>query len=164
MICEVRNQSILREKSMLKQILGATALVSIAVTTGCAKPYVADLYSDFSGEWTLKWLKNDSLHPVSLAQDGKVLTGIYTNSEDVSCSISGKYKDTSKIKLLIDCPDWDIKLYGVGSQKDTAIGGHYIQEIGFFKKLFKPANKGDFVMLKNKQAPVAAAAAEKKGS
>jgi hypothetical protein len=150
---------------MLKQILGAAALVSIAATTGCAKPYVADLYSDFSGEWTLKWVKNDSLHPVSLAQEGKVFTGIYTNSEDISCSISGKYKDIAKVKLLIDCPDWEIKLYGVGSQKDTAISGHYIQKkIGFFKKLnpFKPTNKGDFVMLKNK--PVVAQTTEKKGS
>jgi hypothetical protein len=150
---------------MLKQILGAAALVSIAVTTGCAKPYVADLYSDFSGEWTLKWVKNDSLHPVSLSQEGKVLTGIYTNSEDVSCSISGKYKDIAKVKLLIDCPDWDIKLVGVGSQKDTALSGRYKQKIGFFKKLinpFKPTNKGDFVMLKNK--PVVAQTTEKKGS
>ena|SRR5690349_16014573 len=149
---------------MFKRMLGAVAIASLAAASGCAKPYVSDLYSDFSGEWTLKWVKNDSLHPISLAQKENVLTGIYTNSEDVSCSISGKYKDISKIKLLIDCPDWDIKLMGAGSQKDTAISGRYVQKMGFFKRLnpFKPTNKGDFVMLKNK--PVVAVATEKKGS
>ena len=149
---------------MLKQILGATALISIAVTTGCTKLYVSDLYSDFSGEWTLKWVKNDSLHPVSLSQEGKVLSGIYTNSEDVSCPISGKYTDVSNIKLLIDCPDWEIKLYGAGSQSDTAISGHYKQKKLGLNKInpLKFPNKGDFVMLKNK--PAVAQATEKKGS
>jgi hypothetical protein len=143
---------------MLKRIFGAAALVSMAVTTGCVKPYVADLHFDYSGEWTLRWVKSDSRHPVSLAQKDNQLAGIYTNTNDESCTISGKENTRRVLKLKIECPGWAVKIKGAGSQNGTAVSGRYKQIKGFFKPI---GEEGDFVMLKNK--PAVAAANEKKG-
>src|SRR5688572_7255154 len=122
---------------MLKQILGAAALVSIAVTTGCAKPYVADLHFDYSGEWTLRWVKSNSRHPVSLAQKDNQFSGIYTNDNDESCTISGEENARRALKLEIVCPGWTIKMKGYGSQNGTAVSGTYKST----------GTRGDFVML-----------------
>jgi hypothetical protein len=131
--------------------MGIKSLAAIALAlliAGCSKvitTYVPDVHYDYSGEWTLKWLDSDSRHPVSLAQKQNDLTGIYTNAEDVACSISGTHARTLKASLKIDCPDWDIRLDGVISQKGTVISGRYQGE----------GNNGNFVLLKNKPVSVA---------
>jgi hypothetical protein len=143
---------------MFKRMLGAVAIASLAAASGCAKPYVADLHFDYSGEWTLKWIKSNSRHPVSLAQKNNELSGIYTNANDESCTISGKENTRRTLKMEINCPGWVLKMKGTGSQNGTAISGSYKQT----KDIFKPiGEKGDFVMLKNR--PVIAEATGKKG-
>jgi hypothetical protein len=135
---------------MLKRAL---AVVAITLAVGCSEvltTYVPDVYFDYSGEWTLKWVNSDSHHPVSLAQKGHDLSGIYTNAEDIACSISGKHTLDLKVTLALDCPEWDISMDGISTQKGTVISGHYEA----------PSNSGKFILFKNVPAP---AVAENKG-
>ncbi len=137
---------------MFKQAL---TLIAVTLAAGCSEvltTYVPDVRYDYSGEWTLKWVNSDSRHPVSLAQKGNELSGIYTNSEDLSCSITGSHTRELKITLVIDCPEWDIGMEGISTQKGTVFSGNYQA----------PGNNGKFMMFKNK--PVVAEVAAKKGS
>ena len=130
------------------------AIALALLPAGCAKKeiaYIPDIRYDYSGEWTLKWVDSDSRHPVSLAQKENSLSGIYTNTDDEACSMTGSHNSDLEIALLIDCPEWDINLNGIGTQKGTAISGHYEGSNG---------SAGKFLLLKNK--PVVAEAKEKK--
>lgn len=132
----------------------SAAIALALLTAGCAKKeitYIPDIRYDYSGEWTLKWVDSDSRHPVSLAQKENSLSGIYTNTEDEACSITGSHNRDLKIALLIDCPEWDINLNGISTQKGTAISGRYKGSNG---------SAGKFLLLKNR--PVMAEAKEKK--
>jgi hypothetical protein len=134
------------------------AAIALTLMAGCSSSnvqtaFVPDVYFDYSGEWTLKWVDSESHHPVSLAQKENVLSGIYTNAEDVSCSISGAHTRQLEISLDIDCPDWDISMHGISTQKGTVITGRY-EAAG---------NDGKFLLFKNKPMPVAEAK-EKKGA
>jgi hypothetical protein len=137
---------------MYKQAL----VIAIALTAGCAEVptvYVPDVQFDYSGEWTLKWVNTDSHHPVSLAQKENDLSGIYTNAEDIACSIAGTHTRELKVSLKIDCPAWDISMNGISTQKGTVISGDYEGE----------GKSGKFMLFKNKPVPVAEATV-KKGS
>lgn len=131
------------------------AIALILSAAGCSKTvttYIPDVQYDYSGEWTLKWVDSDSRHPVSLAQKETVLSGIYTNAEDVACSVSGNHARNLEVELAIDCPQWDISLNGISTQKGTVITGRYEGE----------GKAGTFILLKNK--PVQATEAKEKKS
>ncbi|HEY3486827.1 MAG TPA: hypothetical protein VGL10_02070 [Gammaproteobacteria bacterium] len=136
---------------MFKQ---ACTAIALTLTAGCSAvtAYVPDVHYDYSGEWTLRWLDSNSRHPLSLAQKEHDLSGIYTNSDDVSCSVSGEHRNDLTVDLKIDCPAWDIELAGLSTQNSTVISGEYRGE----------GNAGEFVMIKHKPQPAPAAAAEVK--
>ncbi|HEX5056094.1 MAG TPA: hypothetical protein VFX02_06315 [Gammaproteobacteria bacterium] len=137
------------------RVFPLAAFALTLLTAGCAKKeitYIPDIHYDYSGEWTLKWVDSDSRHPVSLAQKESSLSGIYTNTEDEACSISGSHDRDLKIALQIDCQEWNINLNGISTQKGTAISGRYKDSNG---------SRGKFLLLKNR--PVIADAKQKKG-
>jgi hypothetical protein len=126
------------------RIFPPAAIALALLIAGCAKKemtYIPDTRYDYSGEWTLKWVDSDSRHPVSLAQKENSLSGIYTNTEDEACSITGSHNRDLEIALLVDCPEWDINLNGISTQKGTAISGRYKDSNG---------NTGKFLLLKNR--------------
>lgn len=132
----------------------SAAIGLILLATGCSKTvttYIPDVQYDYSGEWTLKWVDSDSRHPVSLAQKENTLSGIYTNAEDIACSVTGIHARDLEVELVIDCPQWDISMNGISTQKGTVISGKYAGE----------GKAGTFVMLKNKPAPTAETKAKK---
>jgi hypothetical protein len=110
---------------MIRKLLAASV---ISIVAGCAgsTPDIPDILVDYSGNWTVKWLSNNSLNSMTLAQKAGQLSGTYSNDLGESCPVTGEYhSDNRDIEISIECPGWSIDLTGFGSQNGSMITGNY---------------------------------------
>jgi hypothetical protein len=108
-------------KSIAAFWLTAVLVAAPALTNG------ADSRVDYAGDWTVRWLSNDSLNALSLTQSGDTFAGKYTSDDGEECAVSGSYvANVHAIKLRIVCKKWDIKMDGYGSADGKLIAGKYL--------------------------------------
>lgn len=89
-------------------------------------PKVINSDFNFSGSWTVRWLSNDSLNPMTLNQDAFKFSGHYVNDLQDNCSVSGELEPSSQfIKFLVKCPKWDIQMEGFSTLDGRTIVGEY---------------------------------------
>jgi hypothetical protein len=83
--------------------------------------------SSLSGNWTVRWLSNDSRNPMTLNQNTINFTGQYVNDSKDNCDVSGDLDPTSHlIKLQVKCPKWDIQMEGFPTLDGKIIVGEYL--------------------------------------
>jgi hypothetical protein len=86
-----------------------------------------ELTTDLSGNWTVRWLSNDTYNPMFLTQAKEILSGTYTNDKKDYCSVSGKFNPNSNtITLQIVCQEWKIRMEGFSSLDRKLIVGSYL--------------------------------------
>ncbi len=112
---------------MKRNLLFIAVLLMASATLGITLSQSGELVTDFSGNWTVRWLSNDTYNPMSLTQTEEILSGTYTNDEKDSCSVSGRFTaDSSSIILQIVCPKWNIQMEGFSSLDRKLIVGNYL--------------------------------------
>ncbi|MFZ1982649.1 MAG: hypothetical protein WAU61_15205 [Smithella sp.] len=125
----------------MKKIIMTVLIINAFGILGLAASIFAGDVTDYSGMWAVTWLDNNTRNPMSLNQNKDQLTGIYTNDNKESCSVTGEYiKSNRQILLSIKCPAWGIQMDGIPSLDGKTIEGKYVAY---------GTSAGKFIMAKN---------------
>jgi hypothetical protein len=125
----------------MKKIMMTVLIINAFGILGLAASISARDITDYSGMWAVTWLDNNTRNPLSLNQNEDQLTGIYTNDNKESCSVTGEYiKSNRQILLSIVCHGWGIQMDGIPSSDGKTIEGKYVAY---------GTSAGKFIMTKN---------------